>query len=76
MLDNVSFTRLVIVLEEKIASNTLCIICSLEKPSGIRICNEFICSDCERDIVATDVGDERYKLYVESMKRIWLSATS
>ena len=53
-----------------------CIICHQSKPLGIRICGEFICLDCERDIVHTDVTDAGYNRFVEGMKRIWLAATS
>ncbi|MFB5190511.1 sigma factor G inhibitor Gin [Alicyclobacillus fastidiosus] len=51
-----------------------CIICHQGKDQGIRICGQFICSDCERDIVNSDVRDEHYQHYVNEMKRIWLSA--
>ncbi|MDP9729289.1 sigma factor G inhibitor Gin [Alicyclobacillus tolerans] len=57
-------------------SETECIICGMTRSAGIRICGEFICIDCEQAIVHTEVGDPRYSLYVECMKRIWLSALS
>ncbi len=53
-----------------------CIICSEQKTQGIRICEQWICTDCEREIVCTDVGDVRYHFFVEAMKKIWLSALS
>ena len=53
-----------------------CIICREEKDAGIRICGQFICSACEREIVGTDVTDDRYHHYVDSMKLIWLAALS
>lgn len=53
-----------------------CIICHFAKPNGIRICGEFICADCEQDIVHANVDDAVYQHYVQEMKRIWISALS
>lgn len=53
-----------------------CMICYEEKQEGIHIWNQFLCTDCERDIVATEVEDAKYMYYVERMKRIWLDAIS
>lgn len=53
-----------------------CIICHELKQQGIRICGVFLCTECERDIVHSDVHDANYKYYVEEMKRIWISALS
>lgn len=63
-------------MEQQPSGESVCIICHDAKPSGIRICNQFICHDCERDIVHAKVGDEQYRRYVEEMKRIWISALS
>ncbi|GEO26371.1 hypothetical protein AAC03nite_21560 [Alicyclobacillus acidoterrestris] len=63
-------------LEKQVAADSSCIICHLEKPHGIRICGQFICTDCERDIVHSEVNDAHYQHYVTEMKRIWLSAQS
>lgn len=51
-----------------------CIICGEMKgeDEGIRIVTEFICDDCEIDIVATDVLDEKYPFYIHQMKQIWI----
>jgi hypothetical protein len=53
-----------------------CIVCNERKQDGIRIWNQFICLSCEREIVQTDVDDDRYAYYIERMKRIWLEAIS
>ncbi|CAM3965065.1 sigma factor G inhibitor Gin [Alicyclobacillus pomorum] len=53
-----------------------CIVCNEHKPAGIFICGQFLCADCERDIVATDVSDLRYRYYIDCMKKIWLAAIS
>ena len=53
-----------------------CVVCGEEKAAGIRIVAQFLCSDCEREIVHTEVEDEKYPYYIERMKRIWLEAIS
>lgn len=63
-------------METSRANRTDCIICHVQKGDGISICGQFICSDCERDIVHSDVQDAVYQHYVEEMKRIWISALS
>jgi hypothetical protein len=49
-----------------------CMVCSQEKELGIRIFSHFLCTECEREIVNTDVGDARYSFYIDRMKKIWL----
>ncbi|EFM10958.1 Sigma-G inhibitor, Gin [Paenibacillus curdlanolyticus YK9] len=51
-----------------------CIICGEFKreEEGIHIVTEFICEDCEVDMVATDVNDDRYPFYIHQMKQIWV----
>lgn len=51
-----------------------CIVCGREKSQGIYIVGQFLCRDCEQDIVHTDVEEERYQHYIACMKRIWLQA--
>lgn len=53
-----------------------CIICQQRKAEGIRIFGQFLCRECEQEIVHTDVGDARYAHYIDCMKRIWLAALS
>jgi hypothetical protein len=53
-----------------------CIVCNQRKVAGIHIWGQFICQTCERQIVNTDVTDEKYPFYIERLKRIWLDATS
>jgi hypothetical protein len=57
-------------MEEQKNSNT-CIICSQEKQEGIMICSEFICADCESEMVHTDVKDAKYPFFIHQMKQIW-----
>lgn len=50
-----------------------CIICNHMKQDGIMICSEFICMDCESEMVRTDVMDMKYPFFVQQMKQIWMS---
>lgn len=53
-----------------------CIICGEPKSEGIRICLQFICEDCEAEIVRTDALDVRYPYFISQMKRIWYKESS
>jgi hypothetical protein len=53
-----------------------CIVCRETKEVGIRIFSQFLCAECERDIVQTDVQDEKYPYYIDRMKKIWLEMIS
>lgn len=50
-----------------------CIICEQPKlaQEGIFLVSEFICNSCEKEIVNTDVKDERYPFFIHQMKQIW-----
>ena len=48
-----------------------CIICDQTKSEGIRICSEFICDECEAEMVRTDVKDEKYPFFIYRMNKIW-----
>jgi len=48
-----------------------CIICGHDKENGIVIVSEFICEECEAEMVRTDVRDARYPFFIHQMKRIW-----
>lgn len=47
-----------------------CIICETKKQKGIHLYTQFICNDCEREIISTDTRDERYKYYLNQLKKI------
>jgi hypothetical protein len=51
-----------------------CIVCYEQKEAGIRIMTQFLCHECEREMVKTPVEDEKYLYYIDRMKRIWLEA--
>jgi len=48
-----------------------CIICDQKKLYGIRICSEFICDECEAEMVSTDVKDAKYPFFIHQMNKIW-----
>ncbi len=48
-----------------------CIICGSEKDSGIQVCEQFICLECEKEMVSTDVQDAKYMFFINRMKLIW-----
>ncbi|WP_138496133.1 sigma factor G inhibitor Gin [Paenibacillus pinistramenti] len=49
-----------------------CIICGEIKNQGIKIVSEFICEDCEAEMVHTDVKEDKYDFFVHQMKQIWV----
>lgn len=53
-----------------------CIVCGESKEAGIRIFSQFLCAECEREIVKSDVQDEKYPYYIDRMKQIWLEMIS
>ncbi|TVY06826.1 sigma factor G inhibitor Gin [Paenibacillus cremeus] len=47
-----------------------CIICGQAKEEGIMIISEFICEDCESEMVKTDVSDAKYPFFIHQMRQI------
>ncbi|WP_211326610.1 sigma factor G inhibitor Gin [Paenibacillus flagellatus] len=58
-------------MEHEEATIHTCIICDQPKPYGIRICAEFICDECEAEMVRTDVKDAKYPFFIHQMNKIW-----
>ena len=50
----------------------VCMICECAGSNGIHILSQFICSDCEEEIVNTSVEDDLYIYFVERMRAVWL----
>ena len=48
-----------------------CMICGREQTEGLHIVEEFICVDCERELVNTDVQDAKYPFFINRMKQVW-----
>lgn len=49
-----------------------CIVCTEQSDQGIYIWTQFICKQCEGEMVETEVCDEKYSFFVKQMKKIWL----
>lgn len=47
-----------------------CIICEQLKPKGIHLYTSFICTDCEKDLIHTDISDPRYKYFLSQLKKV------
>ncbi|WP_370541847.1 sigma factor G inhibitor Gin [Alicyclobacillus sp. SO9] len=45
--------------------------CEQPKEQGIRVCGQFICYECEREMVHTDTSEPSYQNYVLRLRRIW-----
>jgi hypothetical protein len=52
---------------------SVCIICNEPKAEGILVVSEFICEECEAEMVRTDVQDAKYPFFIHQMKQIWYS---
>lgn len=49
-----------------------CIVCHEPKSEGMMVLDEFICGDCEQEIIQTNVEDKKYPYFVHQLKSIWL----
>ncbi len=48
-----------------------CMICGAFVADGIWILSEFICDECESEIVQTDVQDEKYPFFIYQMRQLY-----
>lgn len=49
-----------------------CFVCGRDQGEGMLIFDQFLCDPCEREMIRTDVQDERYPFFVQQMKQLWL----
>ncbi len=47
-----------------------CIICDMNKMTGIHLYTSFICTDCEQEIIHTQTSDPKYQFYLNRLGRI------
>ena len=47
-----------------------CSVCEQRSNQGIHICDIYICENCEREIVCSDVTDEFYKYYLQKLRKL------
>ena len=50
--------------------NERCIICQVSSAEGITILDSFLCTDCEQEIVRTEVDDTRYTMFVSKLREL------
>lgn len=53
----------------------VCMICEQAGREGIHILSQFICLECEREMVMTGVEDDLYDYFVERMRALWRDLT-
>ncbi|MFD2617422.1 sigma factor G inhibitor Gin [Terrilactibacillus laevilacticus] len=53
----------------------ICVICGEIKYKGIHVCNQLICDTCQKDIVRTDVTDEKYRYFISQLSKLKLKET-
>lgn len=47
-----------------------CVICEQMKPKGIHLYTSFICTDCEQELLQTDIGHPKYKYFLKQLRKI------
>jgi hypothetical protein len=47
-----------------------CQICNEMKVKGITLYTTFICSECEKEMIQTEPGDEKYQFFIEKLRVI------
>lgn len=54
----------------------VCIICGLVKEEGITIISQFICEECECEMVHTNAEDAKYHYFIHQMRQINLQTNA
>ncbi len=47
-----------------------CVICEEKKAEGIHLYTLFICTQCEYNIIHTEVREDKYRYYVQKLKNM------
>ncbi|WLR50882.1 sigma factor G inhibitor Gin [Bacillus tianshenii] len=47
-----------------------CIVCEEKKERGIHIINEFICTECEQQMIQTETHEQKYRYFIEKLQKI------
>lgn len=55
---------------ENLKENACCVICEKSNEEGIIILEQFICNSCEKEILITDVEDDRYGYFVVQLRAL------
>jgi uncharacterized protein YwlG (UPF0340 family) len=48
-----------------------CIICEESTKDGIRINHEFICADCEKEIIPLSTNTNLYSYFIQKLKKLF-----
>jgi hypothetical protein len=51
-------------------SGETCVICEQMKPKGIHLYTSFICTDCEKDLIQTEISNPKYKYFLKQLRKI------
>ena len=49
----------------------VCVVCERQTVEGMHILSQFICTDCEREMIGTEADDELYGFFVMRLRGIW-----
>lgn len=58
-------------LPDSLVGGETCMICGRRQSEGLHIAEEFICIECEREMVRTEVWDAKYPFFIHRMKQMW-----
>jgi hypothetical protein len=47
-----------------------CVICEQMRLKGIHLYTSFICTDCEKDLIHTEISNPKYKYYLKQLRKI------
>ncbi|SNS45760.1 Inhibitor of sigma-G Gin [Anaerovirgula multivorans] len=48
-----------------------CCICNGKTSTGIVLLNQYICGNCEREMIHTPIDQLKYEVYKKKIKNIW-----
>ncbi len=54
-----------------IKTKSKCGVCGEYHAIGLTLGSGFVCNTCEANIVASDVDEDTYQVYLDSIKKIW-----
>ncbi|KMY55939.1 hypothetical protein AC623_20015 [Bacillus sp. FJAT-27231] len=55
---------------KKLYKGKTCVVCEEEKEDGMYVYTAFVCWECEREIVQTEPGTEKYEQLVKKLGKI------
>lgn len=54
----------------------VCIICGHMKHEGITVVSQFICEDCESEMIHTEAHEARYQFFIHQMRQLYLQSNA